>query len=106
VLLKDAVFYTIVHILYLSITMYTRDYDEKWPEYFEKFDRALKERIAKKIKKILESPQKRHMHKISFFVVEMGQYRLAYRIFEENRKVRFYFVGTHKEYEKWYKQLI
>lgn len=103
---KGIVFYTIANIIYLSIITYTVDYDEKWFEHFERLDHALKERVAKKIGKILEYPQKRHMHKISFFVAEMGQYRLAYRIFEENRKVRFYFVGTHKEYEKWYKQLL
>jgi mRNA-degrading endonuclease HigB of HigAB toxin-antitoxin module len=48
-------------------------------------------------------PEKRHLMRSSFFVDEVGQYRLVYRIFEEN-KVRFYFVGAHKEYEKWYKQ--
>ena len=37
-----------------------------------------------------------------FFVDEVGQYRILYRIFDETNEIRFYFVGTHKEYEKWY----
>ena len=85
--------------------MYTASYDEKWAEYFDKLEYSLQERVAKKIKKILEFPQKRHMKKSArYFVDEVGQYRLVYRIFEEQKEARFYFVGNHKEYEKWYKQ--
>ena len=58
-------------------------------------------RVVRKIAKILKYPRKRHLHIPVFFVVEIGQYRLTYRVFEETGEVRFYFVGTHKEYEKW-----
>lgn len=62
--------------------------------------------VAKKIKKILEQPYKRHLSGgAKFFVGEIGQYRIVYRIFEENKTVRFYFVGNHREYEKWYSQI-
>ncbi len=57
----------------------------------------------KKIKNILLYPEKRHLMRSSFFVDEVGQYRIIYRVSDETR-VRFYFVGTHKEYEKWYRQ--
>ncbi|MCD6229313.1 MAG: hypothetical protein J7K00_00735 [Candidatus Diapherotrites archaeon] len=84
--------------------MYQASFDEDWPKYFNKLEHAIKEHAAKKIKKILVSPQKRHLKKgARFFVDEIGQYRLIYRIFEENNEVRFYFIGNHKEYEKWYK---
>ena len=87
------------------IGIYKESFDEKWPEYFAKLDNKIKERVAKKIKKILEFPQKRHLRKSAkFFVDEIGQHRIVYRVFEENNEVRFYFVGNHKEYEKWYKQ--
>lgn len=85
--------------------MYYDAYDEDWPKYFENLDPTIKERVAKKIKKILEFPMKRHLgHGTRFFVDEVGQYRILYRVFDEKEEVRFYFVGNHKEYEKWYKQ--
>lgn len=84
--------------------MYEAEFDQDWPEYFQPLANVVKERVAKKIKKVLEYPQKRHLKKLSFFVDEIGQYRIVYRIFDENKRVRFYFVGNHKEYEKWYKK--
>ena len=85
--------------------MYSAAFHKDWSEYFDKLENILKERVAKKIKKILEHPQKRHLGgQATYFVDEIGQYRIIYMIFEENREVRFYFVGNHKEYEKWYKQ--
>jgi mRNA-degrading endonuclease RelE of RelBE toxin-antitoxin system len=87
------------------INIYTIKYDEEWKEHFNKLDHESKIRIVKKIKKILEFPKKRHLGgKAKFFVDEVGQNRILYRIFEENNEVRFYFVGKHKNYEKWYKK--
>ena len=83
--------------------MYSGEFDQEWPSYFQRLDGEMKERVAKKIGKILEYPQKRHLKKASFFVAEIGQYRVVYRVFDENKTVRFYFVGKHKEYEGWYK---
>ena len=85
--------------------MYNATFDEDWPKYFDKLDNQLKERIAKKIKKILEHPKKRHLTgNAKYFVDEIGQHRIAYRVFESSNEARFYFVGKHKEYEKWYKK--
>ncbi len=87
------------------LDIYTDKYDEGWTEYFDKLDSESKIRVVKKIKKILEFPKKRHLGgKAKFFVDEVGQNRILYRLFEETNEVRFYFVGNHKEYEKWYKQ--
>ena len=86
------------------INIYKATYDEDWPKYFNGLDSAIKERIAKKIQKIIEFPKKRHLsQKAKFFVDEVGQHRILYRVFNETNEVRFYFVGNHKEYEKWYK---
>jgi mRNA-degrading endonuclease RelE of RelBE toxin-antitoxin system len=85
--------------------MYTGEFDEDWIRYFQNLDSKMKERVAKKINNILEHPQKRHLKGASFFVDEIGQYRVVYRIFDENKRVRFYFVGKHKEYEIWYRQI-
>jgi mRNA-degrading endonuclease RelE of RelBE toxin-antitoxin system len=85
--------------------MYKAEFDEEWPGHFQRLDNEMKERTAKKIRKILACPQKRHLKNgANFFVSQIGQYRIVYRIFEVDNKVRFYFVGDHKEYEKWYKQ--
>ncbi len=77
--------------------MYTATYDDEWPYRFTALDTEIKERVARKISKILEYPAKRHLRKSSYFVDQVGQYRIVYRVFEENKSVRFYFVGTHKE---------
>lgn len=85
--------------------MYSNIFDEDWPEFFDKLESQLKERILKKIQKILEFPQKRHLKKgADYFVDQIGQYRIVYRIFEERKAVKFYFIGNHKDYEKWFKQ--
>lgn len=87
------------------IAMYGEKFDQDWPKYFRKLDNQTKERVAKKLRNILEHPHKRHLKKgARFFVNEIGQYRIIYRIFEQNKTVRFYFIGKHKEYEKWCKQ--
>lgn len=87
------------------ITTYSEAFDEEWPEFYRKLSNEMKERTAKKIRKILEHPQKRHMKKgARFFAGQVGQNRIIYRVFEREKEVRFYFVGNHKEYEKWYKQ--
>ena len=85
------------------INTYEANYDQDWPKYFNALDNSIKIWIAKKIGKILNHPDKRHLKKSLSFVDEVGQYSITYMIFEETGKVRFYFVGTHKEYEKWYK---
>jgi mRNA-degrading endonuclease RelE of RelBE toxin-antitoxin system len=84
--------------------MHAVEFDQDWPQYFQRLDGELKERVSKKINKVLEYPQKRHLKSIPCFVVEVGQYRIVYQVFEECKTVKFYFVGNHKEYEKWYKE--
>ena len=86
--------------------MYHDRYVEEWHEYFAKnVPENFKIRVLKKIQAILNYPQKRHLSgKARFFVDDVGQYRITYRIFEQENQVRFYFVGDHKEYEKWYSQ--
>ena len=85
------------------ISTYEAEYDQDWPEYFQRLSNDIRIRVAKKIGRIINHPDKRHLKKSSFFVDEVGQYRITYMVFENAGRVRFYFVGTHKEYEKWYK---
>ena len=75
----------------------------KWDKYFAELSHVVKIRILKKIKQILINPLKRHLkHGLPFFVEEIGQYRVVYKIDDSEKVVKFYFVGDHKEYEKWY----
>ncbi len=82
--------------------MYSPVFDENWNRQFNRLAPPVKERVVKKIKKILEGLPGRHLRLGSnFFVEEVGQYRICYTS-DEKRKVRvFYFVGDHKEYENW-----
>ena len=51
--------------------MYSEIYDEDWPDYFDRLSNEMKERTTKKIKKIMEYPQKRHLGgKAKFFAGE------------------------------------
>jgi mRNA-degrading endonuclease RelE of RelBE toxin-antitoxin system len=85
--------------------MYKATFHEDWPEFFGRLESQVKERTAKKIQKILEHPQKRHLKRgANYFVDQINQYRILYMVFEENTEVRFFFIGDHKEYEKWYKR--
>ena len=85
--------------------MYKATFHKDWPEYFDRLEHTIKGRVAKKIQKILECPQKRHLSgEAKYFVDETGQHRILYMVFEEKQEVRFFFVGDHKDYEKWYKQ--
>ncbi len=58
--------------------MYQATFDEDWPNYFNTLENSLKERVAKKIQKILEAPEKRHLkQRVNFFIGEVGQYRIV-----------------------------
>ena len=87
--------------------MYNLDYHPKWKEYFENLPENVKIRAIKRINFILENPtRQRHLkYGLPYFVVEFGQYRITYKVLESEQKIIFYFVGNHKEYEKWYSSL-
>jgi hypothetical protein len=81
---------------------YVPEYHADWKGYFDNLPNDIKERAVKKIRQILGGLPGRHLkHGLDFFVEEMGQYRICYKSLENSRTRCFYFVGTHKEYEKW-----
>lgn len=82
--------------------MYHASFAEAWPGLFDALEPMIQDRVAKKIEKILEYPEKRHLHRSDYFVDEIGSYRIVYRVFNETAIVRFYGVFDHKAYEKWY----
>ncbi|MEM3556174.1 MAG: hypothetical protein QXF56_05630 [Candidatus Micrarchaeia archaeon] len=66
-----------------------------------RMDASVRERLIKRIARMREEPPGRHMkHGLDFFVIDVGQYRIVYTCKGSCKTV--YFVGTHKEYERWY----
>jgi mRNA-degrading endonuclease RelE of RelBE toxin-antitoxin system len=88
--------------------MYNLDYHPKWKSYFQDLPEEIKLRVVKKIESISNTPKsQRHMRfGLPYFVSELGQYRITYKIIDLDNKIIFYFVGDHKEYEKWYSSIL
>ena len=72
-------------------------------KYFSKLGSVTQDKIMKKISQLEVLEGIRHLrHGTPYFVAEPGQYRIC---FEEIGKMRqIFFVGDHKQYEKWYKR--
>ena len=82
--------------------MYRVVFEDVWDERFDRLDKSVQIRIWKKVLQIKNGLPGRHLEQgWDYFVEEAGQYRIAYKSFEETKVRRFYFVGTHKEYMKW-----
>ncbi len=70
-------------------------------ESLDKMDSSIKERVIRRIARMREESAGRHMkYGLGFFVEELGQYRIVYACDEDTKII--YFIGDHKEYEKWY----
>jgi hypothetical protein len=84
--------------------MYSLKFDVDWPSYFDKVPGEVQKRFRKRLGKYESFPTAsfRHSrHGVGYFIDEMGQYRVCF-VSEENEKIRtFYFIGDHKEYEKF-----
>ena len=79
------------------------DYEDDWDIYFNNLDKTIQSQILKKIQQLQYCISARHFHKLNFFILEVGQYRID---FFENKDKKFRiiaFIGNHKQYEKWYK---
>lgn len=70
---------------------------------FLALDNSIRIQIAKKLKQLMRDDFKsRHLkHGSPFFVEEIGQYRIGFYIEEDKKEKWIFFVGDHKEYEKW-----
>jgi len=68
----------------------------------EKLDRPVLQRIDGKIKQLQRELPARHLgHGLPYNVAEAGQYRIAFKTDEATKTKTVYFIGPHKEYEKW-----
>ncbi len=86
---------------------YKIKYAPGWDIYYSKMDNSQRIPIAKKVKKLKQKKKKRHLYYgLPFSVDEVNQYRIVYKTFEKEKFVRIYFIGDHKQYEKWLKKQI
>jgi len=85
--------------------MYELDYKDDWDKYFKKMNKEMQLKIWKKIEQLKELESARHLKLgLPFFVVETNQYRITFRQIGNTRTI--WFAGNHKQYEKWYLNLI
>lgn len=80
-------------------------FHKDWDKYFEKLDKSIQKKIGKKIIQLKEGSFSKHLkYGIGFFVVKSGQFRICFKVEEKNRKIKLFFAGKHKDYEKWIKE--
>lgn len=90
----------------MIVLSYSIIYVPGWDIYFSKMDNSIQQMILKKIEKQKDETPARHMKfGVEFYVIEAGQYRIAIKILEKEKIKEIHFVGSHKQYEKWYKKL-
>ena len=76
-----------------------------WDKYFKKFDKNTQNKILKKLEHMAQPLKPRRLHISNFFVEEVGQYRIVYTYNNKTNIKSIYFIGNHKQYEKWFKSL-
>ena len=82
-------------------------FSDSFRNNFVHLDKPIQKRILKKLEQ-LKNPEKisRHLKRNTrFFVEEIGQFRIVFE-FIASQKIILIFVGTHKEYEKFFRNLL
>jgi len=87
------------------VSKYRILFDESVNKQLNKIDKSAKLEIFKKTKKLEDGVSSRHLKQgLPFFVEEVGQYRICFELQEKEKIKRIFFIGNHKQYEKWYKK--
>jgi len=87
--------------------MYLIDFHESARERLFRFDKSIRIRFYKKIDKMQVEPPGKHLkHGFPYFIEELGQYRIAYFCDEEKKSKLICFIGDHKEYEIWCREVM
>jgi mRNA-degrading endonuclease RelE of RelBE toxin-antitoxin system len=89
----------------MTLNNWTIKYYPEWDKYFKKFDSNIQITILKKIKQMKQDQKPRRLHRSNYLVEEVGQYRIAYIVDDVNLIKKIHFIGNHKQYEKWYRNL-
>jgi mRNA-degrading endonuclease RelE of RelBE toxin-antitoxin system len=89
----------------MELAPYRIGYRRGWDRHFDKLDAETQRQILKKIEQMKSPIVGRGLHSSEFRVEEVGGYRIVYALFEAERMKSIHFVGSHKQYEKWYSSL-
>ena len=78
------------------------EFGPEWEKYSSKLDHSIRKRIIKKLKQLFQERKTRKLKVgLPYNVIEVGQYRICFVEDKKEKKRILYFVGTHKEYERW-----
>lgn len=84
--------------------MYALEFEDDWKKYFRDIPPDIQKRFKKKLAKYESFPSfafRHEKHAVEYFVDEISQYRVLFTSNENSKVRRFYFIGDHKEYEKF-----
>lgn len=88
----------------MDISAYALFFKPGWDRHFKNFDLSIQQRILRKLDQMKQPLPARGLHASRFKVEEVGGYRIAFIQEEEKKTKSIHFVGTHKQYEKWYSE--
>ena len=88
----------------MKLIKWTVVLEKEWDKNFKKFDIPVQKRIWKKLRQLEQPLQARGLKRNKFLVEEVGQYRIAFYQNAKTKSREIHFIGTHKQYEKWYKK--
>ncbi|MBI4214766.1 hypothetical protein HY546_02115 [archaeon] len=77
-----------------------------WDKNFVKFDWQVQQQILKKLNQMKQPLASRGLHSSQLHVEEVGQYRIVFRPDDGTKIKNVYFVGDHKQYEKWLREVM
>ncbi len=81
-------------------------FEPGWNRHFETMDGPTRTRIWKKIQQFKQPMKHRHFkHGLPYFIEEAGGHRIVLEVNESEKTKNIIFVGTHKQYEKWYRSV-
>ncbi|MFH0818176.1 MAG: hypothetical protein V1909_06120 [Candidatus Micrarchaeota archaeon] len=86
----------------MKIEPWRLEFKPGWDENFAKFDRSVQLKILKKFEQMKNPLLGRGLHSSSYKVEEVGSYRIVYEEDGTAMAKHVHFVGTHKQYERWY----
>ncbi|MFH1751654.1 MAG: hypothetical protein ABH821_01820 [archaeon] len=87
----------------MDLTPWKLGFKPSWDKFFKKFDKQTQKQVLKKFEKMKQPLQARGLHSSRYQVEEVGQNRIAFIQYDKTRTKDIYFVGNHKQYEKWFK---
>ncbi len=86
--------------------IYDLEFTNHWEKHFQKLPPLIQKRFLKHVEKYKTFPSFdfRHEHHVGLFVDEINQYRICFACDETLKVRKFYFIGDHKDYEKFLKK--